>query len=500
MSGAANQPNRPGTPRRGVRRVVSRSAMNITISSRRFQGQLPDERVVWIRRQSKLYLLSTGWPIPVGLLAILALAGVVNVGPGAGSALEIVLAAGVLLYTIYWLFTGFINWFNTYYVLTNQRVLSVRGYFNRVSEDIPLKNVAQVFVDRPSFIQIALRIGDVHVRPIGTPVLLLGVARPREVADSILAVQANPPSASPAAPAGPTPNLRSKKLQGALDDLAKPMPMPIPQPVTRVPFGGLFQRKIPINFIEGEEVIEVVYRHWFVLLVREVPAFIVLAAGVIVGEVLAHLAPRSTNGQLFLIGGVVVGLGYALLIYLNYADDVFVLTTHRVIDIDRLLYILSDYSNDAPYARIQDVHVERNFIGKMLGFGSIKVETSGRKYPVQMTDVPHAFAIMDRIFAQINSIRERENVVAINKQKKENHRWMATVLNELIVEVPDVRGLPLLHAGARVRQAGLKLVVDRERAVQGTPPGRIVDQTPSPGSAHIADDEVRVVLSGRATP
>ena len=498
MSGAGNQPNPAGAPRRHVRRVVARNPIRVTVSARRFPGQLPGERVVWIRHQSWLYLLATGWPIPVGLLIMLIVAS--TVGTGIGGVLEIVLGAGVALYSVYWLSTGFLNWFNTYYVLTDQRVLSVRGYFNRVSEDIPLKNVAQVFVDRPSFIQIALQIGDVHVRPIGTPVMLLGVAHPRAVADSILAVQANPPGSGAGAPATPTPQLRSKKLQGALDELAKPLPMPIPNPVTRVPFGGLLQRKIPINFIEGEEVVEVVYRHWFVLLVRELPALAVLIAGVAVGEIFLHLAPHSPNGQLFLVGGMVIGLGYALLIYLNYADDVFVLTTHRVIDIDRLLYILADYSNDAPYARIQDVHVERNFIGKLLGFGSIKVETSGRKYPVQMTDVPHAFLIMDRIFAQINSIRERESVVAINKQKKENHRWMATVLNELVVEVPDVRGLPLLQAGAMVRQSGLKLVVDRERVIRGTPPGRIIDQAPSPGSTQVSENEVRVVLSGRPTP
>ncbi|HEX6818861.1 MAG TPA: PASTA domain-containing protein, partial [Ktedonobacterales bacterium] len=136
----------------------------------------------------------------------------------------------------------------------------------------------------------------------------------------------------------------------------------------------------------------------------------------------------------------------------------------------------------------------------VMSFGTIVVETSGRKFPVHMRDVPHPFHIMDRIFEQMNLLKEREAVAASNKQKKENHRWMATVLNELIVEVPDVRGLPLLHAGARVRQAGLKLVVDRERAEPGTPPGRIIDQAPSPGSAHVADDEVRVVLSGRATP
>src|SRR5262249_51147222 len=154
----------------------------------------------------------------------------------------------------------------------------------------------------------------------------------------------------------------------------------------------------------------------------------------------------------------------------------FVLTTHRVIDVDRLLFILSEYSNDAPYARIQNVRVERNIIGRALGFGAIVVETSGRRFPLNMYDIPHAFAVMDRIFYLLNQTKERDNVNMVNRQKQENHRWIATVLDELLVEVPDVRGLMYLDALARARQVGLKLVVDTERLARGRAPGVVLDQ------------------------
>jgi hypothetical protein len=196
----------------------------------------------------------------------------------------------------------------------------------------------------------------------------------------------------------------------------------------------------------------------------------------------------------------VLGLGWAVLIYLNFVDDIFVLTTNRVIDIDRLVFVLTEYSNDAPFSRVQDIHVEVGLLGNILGYGTIVVETSGRKYPVKMTDVPHALRLMDRIFALINELKERESAVALNKQKKENYKWLSTVLGEMLVSVPDVRGMPVLSAISQARAAGLKLVVDVERPAPGSPPGTVLAQRPSPGTTELTENELRVTLSGRGVP
>ncbi len=488
----------PRRPNRGVGRVIPKATQAIRPSRRRYSWQQPDELVIWIRRQSLWYLFASAWPVLLGLLGLGVLWAWSGFAAGLPRLFALILGVATLALGMRWVVTDFLDWFWTRYILTNQRVIASRGYFNRTSEEIPLKSVAQVLVERPTPLMVALHIGDLLVRPIGTPISMPGVAHPREVADSILAVQAHPPGSQP--PAAPPPNVRSRKIQTALEKLAEPMELPPPRPVTRTPFAGFLQRRIPLQFIDGESIIEVVYRHWFVLLIRELPALAVTIGGAALGMALRSFSGPSFASTLLIAGGILFGLAYALLVYLNYADDVFILTTHRVIDIDRLVFILADYSNDAPYARVQDVHVERGPIGKLLGFGSIKVETSGRKYPVQMTNIPHPFAVMDRIFSQINALRERENVALINKQKKENHRWLATVLNEVLVEVPDVRGMGVLAAMARARKSGLKLVVDVERPAPGTPPGRVLDQVPSPGTTELADNEMRVVLSGRRGP
>lgn len=501
MGGPTPQPNGQAPGAAGHSRVQAKRAQQLRASTRTFDGQLPGEQVVWIKRQSPWYLLVTAWPMVIGLLGLGTLASLLGIGLGAAGLLEIVISGALLFYFVYWLVTGFWTWLFTLYILTDQRVITSRGYFHRLTAEIPLKSVAQVLVERMNVLQIALHVGDLMVRPIGTPLHMPGVANPREVADSILAVQDDPSLGADRVAGGtPIPSVRSQRIQDALDKLAQPLAAPVPPTLIRAPFGGLLHRKIPIRLFEGEAVVEVVYRHWWVLLLRELPALAATALGIGLSLYMRLASPVAAYATLVFMAGVLGGGLFVVLVYLNFVDDVFVLTTHRVIDVDRLLFILSEYSNDAPYARIQDVHVERNAIGRVLGFGTIVVETSGRRYPVTMSDIPHAFAVMDRIFFLLNQTKERDNVNIVNKQKQENRRWIATVLDELLVPVPDVRGLPYLDALARAKAAGLKLVVDAERLARGRAAGVVLDQVPSPGVIELPENEIRVILSGRGAP
>lgn len=463
---------------------------------------MPNERVIWIRRKHWIFLLAPAWPALLSLLALILISAFLGSSGGAGQLLTILALALFLVMTVRWAVTDLGDWVFHYYILTNQRVIVSKGFFQPDRREAVLKSVVQVVVQRPNPVLIWLNIGNVIVRVIGTSVDMPGVWRPRSIADSILAVQEFPDGPPAGGQAAPSPKLQSQKLQVALDKLAEPVAMP-PAPQPRpAPFFGLLQRKVPIRLFEGEQVVDVVYRHWFVLVKRLLPALGVLLIGVVGGTLLRRFnGPVAGDLPMYLLlGGVVVGFGWAVLIYLNFVDDIFVLTTHRVIDIDRLIFILTEYSNDAPFARVQDVHVEMGLIGNILGFGTIVVETSGRKYPVKMTDVPNALRLMDRIFSLINDLKDRESAMALNKQKKENYKWIATVLNELLAAVPDVRGMPVLTAMARAREAGLKLVVEIERPAPGSPPGTVLEQRPSPGTTDLSENELRVVLSGRGVP
>lgn len=459
-----------------------------------FDGQLAGEAVLWIKRRSLLSLVTSAWPIIAGLIALVLF----TVFGGAIPGVQLLLLAGLVILvasTIWWVSTIGWQWYFEYYILTDRRIIKTHGYPQRHREEIGIKNVAQVRVESKNPLAVFFGVGDIEVRPIGTPMELHGIRYPRDVADSILdaAEGKGRPKAPPPAP----PRVANPKLQADLDLLAKQEPMPTSVPNRRTPLMAFLHRKIPIRLLEDEEVVEVVYRHWFILLKRELPAIAVFFGGLVLGTVLQDVRAGGIAPSMVLYGGMVLGLAIALLVYLNWADDVFIVTTNRVIDVDRLFFILANYSDDAPYGRVQQVRVEEGFLGTVMSFGTIVVETSGRKFPVHMRDVPHPFHIMDRIFEQMNLLKEREAVAASNKQKKENHRWMATVLNDMLVSVPELRGLPLLEAIATAQQAGLRLMVESQRPHANAPASQVLEQAPLAGTTVVVDSEVRVSVSGR---
>lgn len=502
-----------GTPaprQRGAQRRIVRRQINVAPVRGHFRGQLPGEQLIWFQRRHWLFLFVPAWPVVLSLIVFAFVNRLLGATPGLAQFLQLIFALLIVALMIRWILNDLSNWLFQYYILTDQRVITSRGYFRPTREEVVLKNVAQVMVDRTNPLVMALGIGTVVVRPIGTPLRLDNVARPRAVADSILAVQEGLSvlSRQPmqvAASAQSTSQHQGpgqQQLQATLDAIAQPIQPPVPPPPVRgrIPFGGMFQRKIPIKLMEKESVLEIVYRHWFVLLRRELVSAILLVASVEVGVSLRTFGgpPQERLALILAVSGVAISLIWAVLVYLNYADDIFVLTTHRVIDIDRVIFILTEYSTDAPYSRVQDIHVEQSFIGNLLRFGTIVVETSGRKYPVKMSDVPHALALMDRVFKYINDAKERENITATNRQKSQSSQWLSQLLDTLMVEAPDVRGLPLLDATAQTRTAGLKLVVAVERPAPGTAPGIVLDQIPTAGTTTLPGGELRVALSGQS--
>jgi membrane protein YdbS with pleckstrin-like domain len=241
--------------------------------------------------------------------------------------------------------------------------------------------------------------------------------------------------------------------------------------------------------------VAVVYRHWCVLLRNELSAIGLIAGGLLVWGLLPLGQAAPGVRWLALAAGVVGGAVMAYFIFLNWADDVFILTTHRVIDIDRLFFVLAEYSNDAPYARVQNIRVEQTLLGKILGFGSIIVETSGRKFPITMRDIPNAFTVMDRIFAQMRLGQTRESLNALNKQKKENYLWFSTMLNELLIQVPELQGLTFADAIVLARRAGLRLIVEERQSLPEVLPNQVLYQSPQAGSSVFAHSDVRVILS-----
>lgn len=252
----------------------------------------------------------------------------------------------------------------------------------------------------------------------------------------------------------------------------------------------------------GEVVVEVIRRHWITFVMRAWPAFATAAvfvllggllgvAGGVVGGAAVGAAPLALVALGLLIGG-----GWALGVWLDYADDLLILTTHRVINLERTLYVIAQSTAEARYSTIQDIQVDIPPMGQILHFGTLDIETAGRARDIQLNFMPRPRELQDRIFARIAAAEARAEHAQRRNRRMEFSLWMGTLLNGMVPQVPDVRGLPALEAAGRVRASRLRLIVREERYEPRMPPGVVLAQTPSAGSTAVVASDVAVVLSG----
>lgn len=483
----------PRTPARPTARPSQRGARQT------FRGQQQGESAIFVRRMHPLLLVLPAWPAVLSLVALLAVMAIHTTNVRLGGLLvilEFILGIALVLFALKWLVADVSAWLFNVYVLTDRRLMDAEGFFMPRRKQATLDRIQQVQVEQNNIIEYLLNIGNVMIVTAGAQgdLTFEGVAHPRELADQIRA--AEQAYRGGGRPAADEVEAKLPAIKKVLDEMAKPVTIEAPPALPQRTFGGFLHRPAHLRFLPNEVVVNYIYRHWFVLVRRELLPAALLVLSLVAAGVLAGLL--HTVIWVVALLGVLISLVYGALVYLNYADDVFILTTDRIIDIDRLLFIFFEGRKQADYSKVQDVRVNvSSIIGRILNYGDITVETAGRLPNIQMSDIPDPFAVQDLIFTRINAIKDRDAAAAANRQRREYHRMLAATFNELVVEVPEVRQLSLLEASEQLDGVGLRLKVDSERRVRGVPPGVVVAQMPSAQTAVLRDSEVRVILSGR---
>jgi membrane protein YdbS with pleckstrin-like domain len=491
----------PGAPQRNeVPRAVPhpRVAPNrpppppIVVSSYRFPGQQANERVFAVRRPSKLYAIGPCMPAAIGLAGIV----VFHQATSNAGTIAFVVSIALVLISIPFIFRFLTTWIGQIYIVTDRRVVIQVGIMSQDLEEVELTNIQEVKVERSNPFAMIFGLGTVGIKPGGRELRLRGISHPSDLADIIRSLRYEAVIRADDLPERP--DVRNQRLKQALDSADPPPPDPVFPPPRRPPMNGFLHRRLPIWLSPAESFVEVVYRHWIVLVVRELVALGLLILTVLVCLGLHALAVGSgTPIVLVALSGALLTLAYTVLTYIDWADDVFILTTHRVIDIDRHFIILSEYSSEISLPNIQDVLVDQDFFGQLLGYGTIQVEISGGREPMHMRHITDPKGLMHRIFAQVEMRRFRVNAFEREKRRAEVHQILGHVLDTMLIQVPDLSGLTILAAAARARNAGLRLTVSGERTVPGVPSGTVLEQVPPPGSMALAEGGVQVVLSGQ---
>jgi uncharacterized membrane protein YdbT with pleckstrin-like domain len=154
---------------------------------------------------------------------------------------------------------------------------------------------------------------------------------------------------------------------------------------------------------DDEQVVDHLHPHW-VTLIRPLAIFFLTCAAA--GVAIAFLPGNHTAHQILLIVIAVVWLGivlgYTLGPILGWRATHYVFTTHRVL-IRR--GVLHHTGRDITLARINDVSYEQSLLDRMLGAGSLTIESAGENGQERLEDVPHA----DEVQQSLNRLIEENS-------------------------------------------------------------------------------------------
>jgi uncharacterized membrane protein YdbT with pleckstrin-like domain len=154
----------------------------------------------------------------------------------------------------------------------------------------------------------------------------------------------------------------------------------------------------------GEESVAILHPHWKTLVRPIALAFVVVAVLLAVEVVIP--AGKAAGAERLALAAVAVVLLMWWLMYplLVWRTTMYELTTRRMRLRDG---IIARNGRDIPLSRITDVSFRKGLLDRMLGCGTLIVESAGEHGELTLTAIPHVERVQSTLFQLVEDERLR---------------------------------------------------------------------------------------------
>ena len=156
----------------------------------------------------------------------------------------------------------------------------------------------------------------------------------------------------------------------------------------------------------GEESVKILHPHWKTLAVPVLLAFVVVAV-LLVGEVLIPASNAAAIERLVLaVVAIALLMWWLMYPILAWRTTAYELTTRRLRLRDG---IVTRNGRDIPLSRITDVSFRKGVLDRLLGSGTLVVESAGEHGELTLTEIPHVERVSALLFQLVEDERRRDD-------------------------------------------------------------------------------------------
>ena len=152
---------------------------------------------------------------------------------------------------------------------------------------------------------------------------------------------------------------------------------------------------------EGEEVVLDLHPHWKRLIVPAALVPVVTGAATYAIFVLPSGSFQAAGRWAIAVVGLLILLRFAIWPWLRWLTTRYVLTTHRVVIRQG---VFGRSGRDIPLTRVNDVSFHHSLLERMLGCGTLTIESAGEHGQVELPEVPRVEQVQREVYRLVEAL------------------------------------------------------------------------------------------------